>query len=133
MSSNEIFLNSYQRCRIGVHFLTDFLDHFCATNHRFQERFGAVDTKKQARMLKASLVLIQNASALASVRDTVRKLGDKHKEMGLNISEEELDMWVESLLATVEKYDPLYNDVIEKAWRDTLEVGIGIMKEKACQ
>jgi hemoglobin-like flavoprotein len=132
MNSGEIFFNSYQRCRIGTEFIADFLDLFCDANPRFQERFQEVDKDKQARMLKASLILIQNASATSSIRNTVRNLAIKHKDMDLDISEKELDMWFDSLLATVAVYDPLWDQDIELAWRDVLALGIKIMKENAC-
>ncbi|MCF4175362.1 MULTISPECIES: globin [Vibrio] len=132
MNNNEAFLDSYQRCRIGTEFMTDFLTIFCDANPRFLERFDGVDVEKQARMLKASLVLIQNTSTTTSIREAIRKLATKHKEMRLDISENELDMWVDSLLATVEIHDPLYDESIELAWRNVLNLGIEIMKEKAC-
>lgn len=132
MSSGETFINSYQRCCIGTEFLADFLDLFCDTNPRFQERFQEVDKDKQARMLKASLVLIQNASTTSSIRNTVRNLAVRHKNMGLDISVKELDIWVDSLLATVAIYDPLWDQEIELAWRNVLALGIEIMKENSC-
>ncbi|WP_394153737.1 globin [Vibrio maritimus] len=132
MNSGEIFLNSYQRCRIGTEFITDFLDLFCDANPRFLDRFQEVDKKQQARMLKASLVLIQNASTTSAVRNTVRNLAVKHKDMELEISAKELDMWVDSLLATVAIYDPFYDEDVEQAWRNVLALGIEIMKENAC-
>jgi hemoglobin-like flavoprotein len=132
MNSNEAFLDSYQRCRIDTEFMTDFLTIFCDANPRFLERFGGVDVEKQARMLKASLVLIQNASTTTSIREAIRKLATKHKEMRLDVSENELDMWVDSLLATVAVHDPLYDEDIELAWRNVLALGIEIMKEEAC-
>ncbi|WP_234498132.1 globin [Vibrio maritimus] len=133
MNSNETFLNSYQRCRIGSEFINDFLDLFCDANPRFQERFQEVDKEKQARMIKASLILIQNASTTASIRNTIRNLAIKHKDMGLDISAKELDMWVDSLVAIVAIYDPLYEEVIELAWRDALALGVEIMKDKSVQ
>lgn len=83
-------------------------------------------------MLKASLVLIQNAPTSSSIRETIRKLAIKHKNMGLHISASELDMWIDNLAATVAVYDPLYDENIELAWRDVLASGIKIMKENAC-
>ncbi|MFA0439558.1 hypothetical protein BCU70_03025 [Vibrio sp. 10N.286.49.C2] len=132
MSSSETFLNSYQRCRIGSEFITDFLSLFCDANPRFQERFQEIDKEKQARMLKASLVLIKNASTTPSICNTVRNLAIKHKDMGLDISAKELDVWVDSLLAIVAVYDPLYEEAIELAWREELALGVEIMKESAC-
>ncbi|GAL28986.1 hypothetical protein JCM19239_1721 [Vibrio variabilis] len=52
--------------------------------------------------------------------------------MGLDISVKELDIWVDSLLATVAIYDPLWDQEIELAWRNVLALGIEIMKENSC-
>ncbi|GEA60863.1 globin [Vibrio comitans] len=131
MDSNEVFSSSYQRCCIDQEFLTYFLQHFCRTNPRFSERFGGVDIDQQTKMLKASIILIHNASENAYVRNNVKNLAIQHKNLGLNIKGEELVAWRESLLVTVKAFDPHYNDDIDDAWRSALKVGMELMKEHA--
>ncbi|KII76082.1 globin [Vibrio renipiscarius] len=129
MDSGESFSASYQRCCIDEEFLSFFLQHFCLTNPRFSDRFEDVDTRRQTTMLKASIILIQNASENTFIRNNVQNLARRHKDMGLNIQPEELIAWRESLLATVEAFDPLYDDDVGDAWRSTLQIGIDIMEE----
>ncbi|MDR9827712.1 globin, partial [Vibrio sp. FNV 38] len=62
------------------------------------------------------------------IRNNVKSLGYRHKQMNLDIRSEELEAWQESLLYTVKKYDPFYNEQIDAAWRATLQVGIEIMQ-----
>lgn len=129
MNIDEIFYESYQRCAIDNEFLEDFLCDFCDKNPRFQERFEQVDIESQAKMLKASIILIYNAKGNASVRSTVTNLAVRHQEMNLNISEHEFDLWVDSLISTVAAHDLIFSQSIENAWRETLKPGIAIMKQ----
>lgn len=131
MSYGESFRASYDRCNIDEDFLTFFLQHFCSTNPRFAERFCGVDNEQQTKMLKASIILVQNAAENPYIRNNVKSLAKHHKEMNLNIKPEELVAWRESLLATVANFDPLFDDDIDQAWRATLELGIEIMSKHA--
>ncbi|GMQ48640.1 globin [Vibrio sp. 10N] len=132
MNVDEVFYESYQRCAIDKEFLEDFLCDFCDKNPRFQERFEQVDIESQAKMLKASIILIYNAKGNVSVRSTVTNLAVRHKEMNLNISEYEFYLWVDSLISTVATHDPIFNQSIENAWRETLKSGLAIMKQVSC-
>lgn len=130
MTPNELFYESFERCRIDEEFLETFLADFCEHNPRFSERFENIGLEQQTKMLKASIILIYNSAGLPSVRNSVRKLGKRHKDLGMDISEQELNEWFNSLLNTVKKYDPLYDENIEQAWAHTLETGLAIMKKE---
>ncbi|WP_215403336.1 globin [Vibrio gigantis] len=130
MTSNELFYESFERCRIDQTFLESFLDDFCQHNPRFSERFEKVGLEQQTKMLKASIILIYNSAGLPSVRNSVKRLGKQHKDLGMDISEQELNEWFKSLLNTVKKYDPHYNEQVEQAWTETLAAGLNIMKKE---
>ncbi|MFA0373029.1 globin, partial [Vibrio sp. 10N.222.54.F6] len=85
------------------------------------------------KMLKASIILIYNSSGLPSVLNSVKKLGKRHKDLGLDISEIELNEWFNSLLNTVKKYDPHYDENVERAWAETLDAGLTIMKKECVE
>lgn len=130
MALNELFYESFERCRIDQEFLETFLADFCEHNPRFSERFETIGLEQQTKMLKASIILIYNASGLPSVRNSVQKLGKRHKDLGMDISEQELNEWFHSLLNTVKQYDPHYDEHVEQAWTETLEAGLTIMKKE---
>ncbi|GMM88790.1 globin [Vibrio fortis] len=130
MEHSERFYESFERCRIDQEFLEAFLSDFCEHNPRFSERFDNVGLEQQTRMLKASIILIHNSSGLPSVRNSVRRLGKQHKDLGMNISEKELNEWFQSLLNTVKKFDPHYDAQVEQAWTETLDIGLKIMKQE---
>jgi hypothetical protein len=132
MTIDEIFFESYQRCSIGDEFIEGFLSDFCVKNPRFKERFAKVDVERQAKMLKASIILVFNAKGSAAVRNTLADLAIRHKEMNLDILENEFDLWVDSLVSTVAKHDPIFDPAIENAWRETLKTGLLIMKQGSC-
>ncbi|MDK9737126.1 globin [Vibrio sp. D404a] len=130
MEHNERFYESFERCRIDQEFLESFLADFCEHNPRFSERFANVGLEQQTKMLKASIILIYNSSGLPSVRNSVKRLGKQHKDLGMHISEQELNEWFQSLLNTVKKFDPHYDAQVEQAWTETLDVGLKIMKQE---
>ncbi|MFS1492209.1 globin [Vibrio splendidus] len=130
MTPNELFYESFERCRIDQEFLETFLADFCEHNPRFSERFENIGLEQQTKMLKASIILIYNSSGLSSVRNSVKRLGKQHKDLGMGISEQELNEWFNSLLNTVKKYDPHYNEQVEQAWTETLDTGLKIMKQE---
>lgn len=130
MEHNERFYESFERCRIDQEFLESFLADFCEHNPRFSERFASVGLEQQTKMLKASIILIYNSSGLPSVRNSVKRLGKQHKDLGMHISEQELNEWFQSLLNTVKKFDPHYDAQVEQAWTETLDVGLKIMKQE---
>lgn len=133
MQYSEQFYESFRRCRIDQEFLEMFLSDFCEHNPRFYERFEEINLEQQTKMLKASVILIYNSAQLPSVRNSVRKLGRKHKDLGMKISEQELNMWFDSLLKTVKRTDPCYNSEVEEAWKHTLALGLDIMKQECVE
>ncbi|MGF1818007.1 globin, partial [Vibrio splendidus] len=48
-------------------------------------------------------------------------------------SEIELNEWFNSLLNTVKKYDPHYDENVERAWAETLDAGLTIMKKECVE
>lgn len=126
----DTFHESYRRINIDQELLSVFLEDFCASNPRFAERFSEVDKTKQSKMLKASIILIFNSAENPFIRNNVATLGQNHKNLGLNIEQHELDEWTESLLRTVGKFDPYFDENIEHAWRKTLERGLKIMSDE---
>ncbi|MEF1229288.1 globin [Vibrio fortis] len=130
MEHSERFYESFERCRIDQEFLEAFLSDFCEHNPRFSERFANVGLEQQTKMLKASIILIYNSSGLPSVRNSVKRLGKQHKDLGMDISEQELNEWFQSLLNTVKKFDPHYDAQVEQAWTETLDIGLKIMKQE---
>lgn len=50
MTSNELFYESFERCRIDQAFLESFLADFCQHNPRFSERFEKVGLEQQTKI-----------------------------------------------------------------------------------
>lgn len=113
MSPNELFYESFElqdRPRILETFLADFCEH----NPRFSERFESIGLEQQTKMLKASIILIYNSSGLSSVRNSVKRLGKRHKDLGMDISEQELNEWFNSLLNTVKSTTRIITSKLSK-------------------
>ena len=87
MTSNELFYECFERCRIDHAFLESFLTDFGQHIPRLSERFEKVGLEQQTKMLKASITLIYNSAGLPSERNSVKRLGKQHKDLGMDISE----------------------------------------------
>ena len=96
---------------------------------KVKEKFANTDFAKQKRLLRASFYLILLASEDPD-KGPERYLGflaDRHSASDLNIGSELYDLWLDSLLATVEECDSEYTPEVEQAWEQMMEIGIGYM------
>ncbi|PMH41390.1 hypothetical protein BCU68_15635 [Vibrio sp. 10N.286.49.B3] len=130
MDYNEVLYESYQRCIEKPLFLKQFLEIFSGCNPKFSMMFENVDLERQERMIKAALILLFNASGVDGIRMLVKRLVQRHRDMGIHIQAEELDIWFDALLHTVEQHDPHYNDEIKEAWIKVFSIGLNAMKEE---
>ena len=58
-----------------------------------------------------------------------RTLAVKHDRSHLNVETALYPLWVNSLLACVEKYDPKCDAALRRIWNEVLDVGIRVMKQ----
>ena len=93
---------------------------------KVREKFAGTDFVRQKRALAASLHLLLLV-AQDPERDAARYLSEvaeRHSSRQFGIGAELYDLWLDSLLATVRELDPEFGPVVERAWEDTLTIGI---------
>ena len=123
------FDQSLRRCDNDPRFLDIFYERFLDSSPKVKEKFANTDFAKQKRLLRASFYLILLASEDPD-KGPERYLGylaDRHSASDLNIGSELYDLWLDSLLATVEECDPDYGPAVEQAWEQMMEIGIDYM------
>jgi hemoglobin-like flavoprotein len=123
------FEQSLRRCDNKKRFLDLFYERFLASSPKVKEKFASTDFEKQKRLLRASFYLILLASEDPE-KGPERYLGylaERHSATDLKIGSELYDLWLDSLLETVEECDPEYNTEVEQAWEQMMEIGIGYM------
>lgn len=133
VASVETFTASLRRCLAAPSFLLDFYGVFMDSSEDVRRRFQGTDFTMQTRILADSLWVMANvaqAEKRSPAWGDLPRLAERHSRRGLDIPPNLYDQWLECLVQTVRKHDPLFSPEIEAAWRETLAVGIEYMRSK---
>jgi hemoglobin-like flavoprotein len=129
----ETFRASLKRCLAAPDFLLDFYGLFMASSDEVREAFEKTDFKRQTRVLADSLwamaVAAQGRAGSPAWADLPR-LADLHSRTQLDIRPEFYDQWLDCLIEAGCKHDPSFSPEVEEAWRETLAVGIALMRTR---
>ena len=107
-------------------------DFFLAFYRRFlrdeavAKLFGDSDMSRQVGMLRRSLFQFVSYYLVSSVTPEIVRLAKLHT--ALQIPHEMFDVWLETLLATVEEFDASFDEEVRLAWCWALSPGITLMK-----
>lgn len=134
MSYDNIFDASYKRVletgTDGTDFFETFYWHFLRSSDLISEQFLNTDMEKQRRMLKKSFYSLISFYASGAADNVLEKIAYMHSARELDIKPALYDLWMDSLVVTVQDYDPEFNDNVELAWRLVMSLGITYMKFK---
>ena len=123
----RIFNDSLDRCIASPRFLRAFYDRFIGGSEEVAAKFRGTDMKRQRRALKASLyTAMLAADGNRPALKQLEWLRDRHH--GLEIEDEHYELWQSCLLAAVRECGGDFDVRVEGAWRDVLQVAIGVMK-----
>jgi hemoglobin-like flavoprotein len=125
----EILEESLQRCSAQPRFLDLFYERFLASSPKVREKFAETDFVRQKRALRASLhmILLAAGDEQRGPSKYLSELAELHSARHLGIGAELYDLWLDSLLATVEQCDPEFTPEVGAAWEDVMMVGIHYM------
>jgi globin len=133
MDAVEVFRGSLKRCLEKPDFLLDFYGTFMASSDEIRDKFHNTDFKKQTEVLADSLwamaVAAQGEPGSPALRDLPR-LAERHSRRDLDIRPGLYDDWLDSLVATAKRHDPMFSPEVADAWRATLAVGIEILRSQ---
>lgn len=123
------FDQSLHRCDQNPKFLDRFYERFLDSSPKVRKKFENTDFAKQKRLLRASfyLILLASEDPEKGPERYLEYLAARHSASDLNIGSELYDLWLDSLLATVEECDPEYGPEVEQAWEQVMEIGIDYM------
>ncbi|MEJ2445667.1 MAG: globin [Exilibacterium sp.] len=134
MSFENTFDASYERILhkkiAGKSFFDTFYDNFMSSSKEVRERFKNTDMARQKRMLKKSFYSLFIFYASSNADDYLVKIATHHNSQNLNIRPELYDIWLDTLVKTVETFDHEFSKNVELAWRLVLAPGITYMKFK---
>lgn len=128
----DIFEGSLGRCLSHERFLDLFYEKFLGSSPKVREKFAQTDFTHQKRALKASLHMILLA-AEDPEKGPARYLEDiarRHGASDLDVGAELYDLWLDSLLETVEECDRDYRPAVRTAWEEVMMVGIRYICER---
>lgn len=125
------FNDSFLRCQNKAGFLDRFYQLFLASSEEIKAKFKNTDFNKQQMALKSSFYMMMlTAQGNARGQRYLKEIADLHSSRRLDIKPEMYDLWLECLLKTVEEFDPLFNDHINRVWRGLMEEGIKFMQSR---
>lgn len=131
MDSVTAFRASLKRCLEEPNFLLDFYGTFMGSSEEVREKFRHTDQKRQTEVLADTLwtmaVVVQGQPGSVARRDLGR-LAEMHSRRHLDIRPELYDQWLDCLVATARRHDPRFSSEVEQAWRETLAVGIELLR-----
>ena len=122
----ETFDGSLGRCTSQSRFLDLFYTKFLASSPKIREKFKDTDFVRQKRALKASLhmILLAAGDEGSDPGKYLSDVAEKHSAKQLDVGAELYDLWLDSLLETVEECDPEFSATVRKSWEDVMMVGI---------
>jgi hemoglobin-like flavoprotein len=118
------FDGSLSRCTSQARFLDRFYERFLASSPKVREKFKDTDFVRQKRALRTSLHVILLAAQDGNPDRYLKEVAERHGVRQLNVGAELYDLWLDSLLETVEECDPEYTPEVRHAWEEVLMVGI---------
>jgi hemoglobin-like flavoprotein len=120
------FEASLERCSKHPAFLDQFYDCFLASSSKVREKFIQTNFPRQKKALRASFELLVLAAreGEGGPGAHLASLAERHGASHLAIGAEYYDLWLDSLLTTVQACDPRYSPAVEKAWESVMGFGI---------
>lgn len=133
LNFEEIFNDSYARVQNhekgSEEFFREFYTHFISSDEEVREKLGKTDMKTQRKMLKDSLYRMLNFSVSKNASQFMKDIALRHGAKDLDIRRYLYDIWLTSLLHTVEKFDPKYDRDVGLAWKIVMSNGIAYMTD----
>jgi hemoglobin-like flavoprotein len=127
----RVFEGSLERCLVDPDFLDLFYGNFLGSSPKVREKFAGTDFDRQKQALRASF-----DTMLKAARDETNgpathlgPLAERHGSRQLRIGAELYDLWLDSLLKTVQACDPGWSEEVDQAWEAVMGVGIHYLCE----
>ena len=132
MNTEQLFDHSLARVLDrdlqGRSFFEAFYDAFVSTSPEVAEKFRHTDMARQQVMLKKSFYHLLSFYASSNADYYLDKVAISHNRSHYNIRPELYDLWLETLIATLWRFDDRCDDATELAWRLVMTPGIVYMK-----
>ncbi len=124
----DIFRDSYERCTAVASFMDRFYERFMYSSDEVAQKFQNTEFRKQKAIVLHSLQMLSlSFHGDAQAEEYLHSLAQRHARGALDIRPDLYELWLDSLLSTVEETDPEFSNEIENAWETVMKHGIEIM------
>lgn len=126
------FVDSY--ARVGAKdletggFFDIFYINFINSSPAVAEKFSDTDMANQREMLKISLDHMVYFAIDREETEEIARVAFAHSRSTADIPEQLYELWLDSLLQTVARFDDEYDSDIDAAWREALAPAIEYMQ-----
>lgn len=122
---------SYERCRNMPSFFEAFYQTFFEVCPQAKPLFTRTDFERQHRLLQHAIGLLL---IFPSQPDTdpvlLRRVAERHSRRDLDVHPSLYEPFIDSLIATVERFDPEFTPDLARAWRNAVAKGVEYMQSK---
>ncbi len=119
---------SYQRCCTAPEFFESFYRNFFEACPEAEPKFANTDFERQNKLLRHAIGLLLILPKQPEADPTIlARIADRHSRRDLDVHPSLYPFFVDSLIVTVQQYDPEFTPEIEDAWRTTVARGVEYM------
>lgn len=128
-ANNAIVKKQFAHCVTKPTFFDDFYAEFTGRSPEIRQMFAKTDMSAQKAALRSGLSFLimfaEGNSAFAAAK--LDRLGQSHRRTQLNVRPELYPLWLQSLIKTVERHLPDFDESSRKAWKEILQLGVDRM------
>ncbi|WP_225693214.1 MULTISPECIES: globin [Thalassolituus] len=89
--------------------------------------FINTNMESQRGLLRGGIMwLVMHARGMSDSK--IRALGESHSRKNMNINPAHYSLWMDALMETLSKHDPLFDAELERIWRATLRPAIEMIQ-----
>jgi len=128
----EVFDRSYWRVwlrsRDGKPFVEACLDEMIGASSEIASKFSAAGRERMGRALLVAIIQLAAYSQSKEPSDMLVEVARRQSRQGLDIPPRLYDIFADSLVRVVARYDPRYTEATGAAWIEVLTPGLEYLK-----
>lgn len=125
----EVAKASYGRCGAAPDFFESFYRTFFEACPEAKPKFANTNFERQHKLLQHAIGLLLIFPTQPDDDPSIMtRVAERHSRRDLDINPSLYPAFLDSLMATVERYDPEFTPDVEQAWRTTIAKGVDYMQ-----
>lgn len=122
---------SYERCSAAPDFFAAFYARFFELRPEAEPLFAQTAFERQHNLLRHAIGLLLSFPGQQEAEPNIlTRVAERHSRREMGIDPSHYPPFLESLIDTVKRYDPLFTPAVEQAWRVSLSSGFAYMQSR---